>query len=314
MKIDERTRQCSRCRQYQPIFEYRGLTETYEMTFYNNCAYCGSNNQLKDRRLVQVVIFRRDSEKGAQIMLSQRIHPEKPYLGIMQGTGEKIDIYTDNYGQETLETEEDAAMREILEESGIILEEEKLQKIWSETVPSQLEWTARRCETQDATYNEVIFMNLIPMLQKNQDFIFQEIGKYFNYCEIESLDEQEENDISQLTEKEFNSFKKKTEKVTTKEIIAIEKYKKGITLKINRLRGRLTRVNKYLNNYYGRKYLQIFDFQDRNKVAEKVNCLPTLEEIRHNAPTEYSKIQNNVYRYTVHETGDKKNILRQLKI
>ncbi|RIB16727.1 hypothetical protein C2G38_2038344 [Gigaspora rosea] len=188
----------------------------------------------------------------------------------------------------------------------MILEEGKLQKIWSETVPSQIEWTARRCDIQQA---EVIFMNLIPMLQRNQDFIFQEIGKYFNYCEIESLDEQEKNDISPLTEKEFNTFKKKTEKVMTKEIIAIEKYKKGVTLEINRLRGRLTRINKYLNNYYGRRYLQIFDFQDRNKVAEKVNCLPTLEEIRHNAPTEYSKIKNNVYRYT-----DKKNILRQLKI
>ncbi|RIB24252.1 hypothetical protein C2G38_2032040 [Gigaspora rosea] len=347
IEIDERTRQCSRCRQYRPIFEYRGLTETYEMTFYNNCAYCRRNNQLKDGHLVQVVIFRRDSTRGIQIMLSQRIHPDKPYFNMMQGTGGKVDVYTDNNGHEILETEEDTAMRETLEESGIILEEEKLQKIWSETVPLQLEWTARRCNVQDATYNvtlsifiypwdwiqepiatesdkssdwtwhtfqEVIFMYLIPMLQKNQDFIFQEIGKYFNYCEIESLDKQEENDISPLTEKEFNTFKKKTEKVTTKEIIAIEKYKKGVTLEINRLRGRLTRINKYLNNYYGRKYLQIFDFQDRNKVAEKVNCLPTLEEIRHNAPTEYSKIQNNVYRYTVHETGDKKNILCQLKI
>ncbi|RIB23636.1 hypothetical protein C2G38_2289077 [Gigaspora rosea] len=262
---------------------------------------------------------------------------------MMQGTGEKVDVYTNNYGQETLETEEDAAMRETLEESGIILEEEKLQKIWSETVPSQLEWTARRCEVQDATYNvtlsifiypwdwiqepiatesnkssdwtwytfqEVIFMNLIPMLQKNQDFIFQEIGKYFNYCEIESLDEQEANDISPMTETTFNSFRK----LTTKDIIAIKKYKKGVTFQINRLRGRLTKINKYLNNYYERKYLQIFDFQDKNKVAEKVNCLPTLEEIKQNAPTEYSKIQNNVYRYTVHETGDKRNILRQLKI
>ncbi|RIB27602.1 hypothetical protein C2G38_2160120 [Gigaspora rosea] len=260
IEIDERTRQCSRCRQYRPIFEYRGLTETYEMTFYNNCAYCRRNNQLKDRRLVQVVIFRRDPIRGIQIMLSQRIHPDKPYFNMMQGTGGKVDVYTDNNGHEILETEEDAAMRETLEESGIILEKEKLQKIWK------------------------------------------------------LLDEQEENDILPLTEKEFNTFKKKTEKVTTKEIIAIEKYKKGVTLEINRLRGRLTRINKYLNNYYGRKYLQIFNFQDRNKVAEKVNCLPTLEEIRNNAPTEYSKIQNNVYRYTVHETGDKKNILRQLKI
>ncbi|RIB30582.1 hypothetical protein C2G38_2053488 [Gigaspora rosea] len=80
------------------------------------------------------------------------------------------------------------------------------------------------------------------MLQKNQEFIFQEIEKYFNYCEIESLDEQEENDISPMTEISFNNFKKKTEKLTTKD---------------------------YLNNYYGRKYLQIFDFQNRNKVAEK---------------------------------------------
>ncbi|RIB02265.1 hypothetical protein C2G38_2228306 [Gigaspora rosea] len=164
------------------------------------------------------------------------------------------------------------------------------------------------------TFQEVIFMNLIPMLQKNQDFIFQEIGKYFNYCEIESLDEQEESIISPMTETEFNNFKKKTEKLATKDIIAIEKYKKGVTLEINRLHGRLTRINKYLNNYYGRKYLQIFDFQDRNKVAEKVNCNPTLEEIQSNAPIEYGKIQKNVYRYTVHETGDKKNILRQLKI
>ncbi|RIB20172.1 hypothetical protein C2G38_2081438, partial [Gigaspora rosea] len=61
---------------------------------------------------------------------------------MMQGTREKVDVYKDNYGNETLETEEDAAMRETLEESGIILEEKKLQKIWSETVPSQLEWTA----------------------------------------------------------------------------------------------------------------------------------------------------------------------------
>ncbi|RIB20856.1 hypothetical protein C2G38_2079737, partial [Gigaspora rosea] len=61
---------------------------------------------------------------------------------MIQGTGGKVDVYTDNNGYEILETEEDAAMRETLEESGIILEEEKLQKIWSETVPSQLEWTA----------------------------------------------------------------------------------------------------------------------------------------------------------------------------
>ncbi|RIB12035.1 hypothetical protein C2G38_2259320 [Gigaspora rosea] len=264
IEINERTRQCSRCRQYRPIFEYRGLTETYEMTFYNNCTYCRRNNQLKDRRLVQVVIFKRDPKKGIQIILSQRIHPDKPYFNMMQGTGKKVEVYTDNNGHKILETKEDAAMRETLEESGIILEEEKLQKIWSETVPSQLEWTARRCNIQDATYNvtlsifiyswdwiqepiatepdkssdwtwhtfqEVIFMNLIPMLQKNQDFIFQEIGKYFNYCEIESLGKQEENGISPLTEKEFNTFKKKTEKVTTKEIIAIEKYKKGVTSK-----------------------------------------------------------------------------------
>ncbi|RIB18595.1 hypothetical protein C2G38_2184233 [Gigaspora rosea] len=129
-------------RQYRPIFEYKGLTETYEMTYYSNYAYCRRNNQLKDRRLVQVVIFRRDIEKGIQIMLSQRIHPEKPYLGMMQGTREKVDIYTDNYGNETLETEEDTAMQKTLEESGIILDETKLQKIWNETVPSQLEWTS----------------------------------------------------------------------------------------------------------------------------------------------------------------------------
>ncbi|RIB25345.1 hypothetical protein C2G38_2067717, partial [Gigaspora rosea] len=61
---------------------------------------------------------------------------------MMQGTGGKVDVYTDNNGNKILETEENAAMRETLEESGIILEEEKLQKIWSETVPSQLEWTA----------------------------------------------------------------------------------------------------------------------------------------------------------------------------
>ncbi|RIB29198.1 hypothetical protein C2G38_2027877 [Gigaspora rosea] len=129
IEIDEKTRQCSRCRQYRPIFEYRGLTETYEMTFYNNCAYCRRNNQLKDRRLVQVIIFRRDSTRGIQIMLSQRIHPDKPYFNMMQGTGGKVDIYIDNYGNKTLETEEDAAMRKTLEESGMILEEEKLQKI-----------------------------------------------------------------------------------------------------------------------------------------------------------------------------------------
>ncbi|RIB23840.1 hypothetical protein C2G38_2288042 [Gigaspora rosea] len=225
MEIDERTRQCSRCRQYRTIFEFKGLTDTYQVTIYSNCVFCRQANQLKDRRLVQVIIFRKDSEKGIQIMLSQRIHP---YLGMMQGTRGKVDVYTNDYGYETLETEEDAAMRETLEESGIILEEEKLQKNWSETVPSQLEWTARRCNVQNVTYNvtlsifiypwdwiqelratepdkssdwtwhtfqEVIFMNLIPMLQKNQDFIFQEIGKYFNYCEIESLDEQEKNDI-----------------------------------------------------------------------------------------------------------------------
>ncbi|RIB13389.1 hypothetical protein C2G38_2098424 [Gigaspora rosea] len=61
---------------------------------------------------------------------------------MMQGTRGKVDVYKDNYENKTLETEEDAAIRETLEESGIILEEEKLQKIWSETVPSQLEWTA----------------------------------------------------------------------------------------------------------------------------------------------------------------------------
>ncbi|RIB09897.1 hypothetical protein C2G38_2146328 [Gigaspora rosea] len=86
-------------------------------------------------------------------MLSQRIHPDKPYFNMMQRTGGKVDVYTDNYGNETLETEEDAAIRETLEELGIILDGIKLQKIWSETVPSQLEWTARRCEVQDTIYN-----------------------------------------------------------------------------------------------------------------------------------------------------------------
>ncbi|RIB13400.1 hypothetical protein C2G38_2197967 [Gigaspora rosea] len=109
--------------------------------------------------------------------------PKKPYLDMMQGTGEKVDVYMDNYGNKTLETEEDAAMQETLEESGIILEEEKLQKIWSET---------------------------------------------------------------------------KTEKLATKDIIAIEKYKKGVTFEINRLRGRLPKlinqlmpseINKLADNY-----------------------------------------------------------------
>ncbi|RIB11886.1 hypothetical protein C2G38_2202224 [Gigaspora rosea] len=168
--------------------------------------------------------------------------PPKPYFEIMQGTGGKVDVYTNNYGTKILETEEDAALRETLEELEIILDRTKLQKIWSETVPSQLEWTTRRCEIQEAIYN------------KNQDFIFQEIGNYFNYCEIESLDEQEESDISPMTEMEFNSFKKKTEKLMTKDIVAIEKYKRSVTCEINRLRGRLTKINKYLNNYYGRKY------------------------------------------------------------
>ncbi|CAG8752074.1 23345_t:CDS:1, partial [Gigaspora rosea] len=46
---------------------------------------------------------------------------------------------------------------------------------------------------------------------------------------------------------------------------AIEKYKKGVTCEITRLRRRLTKINKYPNNYYGKKYLQIFNFQDKNK-------------------------------------------------
>ncbi|RIB20434.1 hypothetical protein C2G38_2179293 [Gigaspora rosea] len=180
MEIDDRTWQCPKCRQYQPIFEYKGITETYEMI--------------------------KDPEKGIQIMLSQRIHPDKPYF------------------------RDDA--RNWRKKSGIYLDEPKLQKNWSETVPSHLEWTSRRCNIQDAiysitlslfiypwdwiqepiamepdkssdwtwhTFQEVVFMNLIPMLQKNQDFIFQEIGKYFNYCEIESLDEQEESAILAMT-------------------------------------------------------------------------------------------------------------------
>ncbi|RIB11291.1 hypothetical protein C2G38_2203794 [Gigaspora rosea] len=152
----------------------------------------------------------------------------------------KRDVYTDNCGNETLETEEDAAMRETLKESGIILDEEKLQKIWKPLAmkpDKSSDWTWH-------TFQEVIFMNLLPMLQKNQDFIFQEIGKYFNYCKIESLGEQEESTISPMTETEFSCFKKKTEKLTTKEIITIEKYKKGVTFEINRLRGRLTKINK----------------------------------------------------------------------
>ncbi|RIB07154.1 hypothetical protein C2G38_2215301 [Gigaspora rosea] len=237
MEIDKRTRQCSRCRQYRPIFEFKGLTDTYQVTIYNNCVYCRQANQLKDKRLVQVIIFRRDPEKGIQIMLSQRIHPDKPYLGLMQGTGGKVDIYTNDYEYETLETEEDAAMCETLEESGIILEERKITEDLDVTLSIFIypwDWIQEPIAMEPDkssdwtwhTFQEVIFMNLIPMLQRNQDFIFQEIGKYFNYCEIESLDEQEENDISPLTEQEFNSFKKKIEKVTTKEIIAIEKYKK----------------------------------------------------------------------------------------
>ena len=41
-------------------------------------------------------------------MLLQRIHPDKPYLEMMQGTREKVEIYKDDYGIEILDTEEDA--------------------------------------------------------------------------------------------------------------------------------------------------------------------------------------------------------------
>ncbi|RIB26520.1 hypothetical protein C2G38_2266940 [Gigaspora rosea] len=95
-------------------------------------------------------------------MLLQRLHPNKPYLNMMQGTGRKVDVYTDNYGNKTLETEENAAMQETLEESGIILDEENLQKIWSETVPLQLEWTTRRCEVQDAIYSITLSIFIYP--------------------------------------------------------------------------------------------------------------------------------------------------------
>ncbi|RIB26973.1 hypothetical protein C2G38_2161856 [Gigaspora rosea] len=67
--------------------------------------------------------------------------PQKPYLGMIQGTERKVEVYKDDYGIETLETEENAAIREMHEESGIYLDETKLQNILSETVPSQLEWT-----------------------------------------------------------------------------------------------------------------------------------------------------------------------------
>ena len=280
-------------------------------------------------------------------MLSQRIHPGKPYLGMYQGTGGKVDVYLDELGNEFLEIEEDAAMRETLEESALYLEETQLQKIWTESVPSQLEWTARRCEKHEATYNvtlsiftypwdkiqepvrtepekatewkwytyqEVILMNLIPMLQRNLGFIFHEIEKYFNYCEIESLGENEEAEIQPMTENGFNNFRRKFEQVTDKEIIALELYKKNVTMEVNRLRSRLTRINKYLNNFYGRKYLQIFDFQDRSKVSERLNCNPTLKEIQENIPSEYRKIQKKSYRYEVQETRDKKTITRRLKI
>ncbi|RIB29970.1 hypothetical protein C2G38_2154045 [Gigaspora rosea] len=51
------------------------------------------------------------------------------------------------------------------------------------------------------------------MKQKNQELIFKEIEKYYDYCEIESLNE------------------KKT----------MEKYKKGITFEINRVCEELLR-------------------------------------------------------------------------
>ncbi|RIB27847.1 hypothetical protein C2G38_2159471 [Gigaspora rosea] len=59
------------------------------------------------------------------------------------------------------------------------------------------------------------------IIQKNQGFIFQEI------------DEKEESDILLMTEAEFNTFKKKFEKLITKDIIALEKYKQSISLEIN---------------------------------------------------------------------------------
>ncbi|RIB30583.1 hypothetical protein C2G38_2152383 [Gigaspora rosea] len=97
----------------------------------------------------------------------------KEYKKYSQFELEQRGIYTKNdarnrrksrclYEHETLETEEDAAMRETLEESGIILEEGKLQKIWSETVPSQIEWTARRCDIQQAVYNVILLIFIYP--------------------------------------------------------------------------------------------------------------------------------------------------------
>ncbi|RIB14333.1 hypothetical protein C2G38_2096182, partial [Gigaspora rosea] len=78
------------------------------------------------------------------------------------------------------------------------------------------------------------------------------IEKYFNYCEIELLDEREEFNMAPMT-----------------------------------------------------KIIQSIG---------KANCNPTLKEMKYNVPTEYSKIQKNVYRYEIHETGEKKRIIRQLKI
>ncbi|RIB24211.1 hypothetical protein C2G38_2169213 [Gigaspora rosea] len=60
---------------------------------------------------------------------------------MMQGTKEKVEVYANKYRIETIEKEVDTAIREIYEELEIYLNETKLQKIWSETVLSQLEWT-----------------------------------------------------------------------------------------------------------------------------------------------------------------------------
>ncbi|RIB13060.1 hypothetical protein C2G38_2144743 [Gigaspora rosea] len=151
--------QCPKCNQYRPIYKYKGITKTYEMTYCNICMNCKRNVQLKDKQLVKVLIFGK-SKKGIQVMLLQRIHPQKPYFGMMQGTGGKVEVYVDEYGIETLEKKVDAAIQETQEELGIYLDETKLQKIWSETV--LLEWTTRRCEIQEAIYNVTLSIFIYP--------------------------------------------------------------------------------------------------------------------------------------------------------
>ncbi|RIB27730.1 hypothetical protein C2G38_2159791 [Gigaspora rosea] len=91
---------------------------------YNRCKLYLNNPKAKEyRRLYhQRKSTKKKIQKLEKFIQENPDHSKKTYKNDARNQ-EKVNVYTDSYGIETLETEEDAALRETLEELGISLNE-----------------------------------------------------------------------------------------------------------------------------------------------------------------------------------------------